>query len=88
MNEKALNDYSDAGKVMRKLIDAGHSKAEAIEVLKTGELHAISSTLESINSNLSDISLSLERLDRNLDGCISRYGNDSFLCITGNVSTY
>lgn len=44
--------------------------------------------LESINSNLSDIALSLERLDRNLDGCISVNGKNQFLCITGNVSTY
>lgn len=44
--------------------------------------------LEGINNNLSGIAVSLDSLDKTLDGCISRNGNNRFLCITGNVSIY
>ena len=44
--------------------------------------------LERINNNLSEIAVSLDSLDKTLNGCISRNGNNCFLCITGNVSTY
>ena len=43
--------------------------------------------LEGISNNLSDIALSLESIDKNLSACISHYGNNTFLCITGNAST-
>ena len=43
--------------------------------------------VEDINSNLSEISVALESLERNLDGCTAVNGNNHFLCITGNVST-
>lgn len=43
--------------------------------------------LESINDNLSEIAISLDTLDKTVDGCIAVNGNNSFLCITGNVST-
>ena len=44
--------------------------------------------LKSINGNLEKIASSLERLDKNLGGCVAASGNSRFLCITGNVSTY
>lgn len=44
--------------------------------------------LEGINSNLSEIAVSLDSLDKSIDGCISVNGKNQFLCITGNVSTY
>lgn len=46
--------------------------------------------LESINGNLSGIAESLDRLDRNIDGCISvsQNGRSRHICITGDVSTY
>lgn len=44
--------------------------------------------LESINNNLSEISVSLDSAEKNLDGCIAVNGNNHFLCVTGNVSTY
>lgn len=44
--------------------------------------------LEAIGTSLSEISASLENMDRTLDGCISHAGDNSFLCITGNVSSY
>lgn len=51
------------------------------------QLTRIADALELINGNLSDIAEALEGIDLNLNGCISRSGNNSFLCITGNVST-
>lgn len=44
--------------------------------------------LEGINNNLSDIDVSLDSVEKNLDGCVSVNGDNHFLCITGNVSTY
>ncbi len=44
--------------------------------------------LEGINSNLSEIAVSLDSLDKSIDGCISVNGKNQFLCITGNVSAY
>ena len=43
--------------------------------------------LESIGSSLSEISISLYNIDNTLDGCISAYGDNRFLCVTGNIST-
>jgi uncharacterized protein YukE len=46
--------------------------------------------LESINNNLSEIAVSLDSLDKNIDGCIScsNSGRSRHLCITGDVTTY
>ncbi|MDE5696305.1 MAG: hypothetical protein K2I96_02670 [Lachnospiraceae bacterium] len=46
--------------------------------------------LESINNNLSEISISLDSLDKNIDGCISvsQNGKSRHICITGDVTTY
>lgn len=43
--------------------------------------------LARIAEALESISISLDSLDRMLEGCISSYGNSNFLCITGNVAT-
>lgn len=51
------------------------------------QLARIAEALESINNNLSEIAISLDSLDKTLDSCICTYGNNHFLCITGNVST-
>lgn len=51
------------------------------------QLARIADALEALNSNVSEMADLLERIDQNLDGCICRYGNNQFLCITGNVST-
>lgn len=44
--------------------------------------------LESIDNNLSDIAVSLDSLDKNIDGCIScsRDGRSKHICITGDIS--
>lgn len=46
--------------------------------------------LEGINNNLSEISISLDSLDKNIDGCISvsQNGKSKHICITGDVTTY
>ena len=50
-------------------------------------LESISCSLEGINSSLVDVAVSLDSLDNAMTSCISTYGNNHFLCITGNVST-
>ncbi len=49
-------------------------------------LTRITDALESISNSLSEISVSLDSLEKTLTGCICTYGNNNFLCITGNVS--
>lgn len=44
--------------------------------------------LEGINSNLSDIAVSLDSLDKNIGSCIAQNGESCFLCITGDITTY
>ena len=51
-------------------------------------LERIADALEAINSNLADISATLDNIDQNLDDCIARNGNNKFLCITGNIANY
>lgn len=45
--------------------------------------------LERINNNLSEIAVSLDNIDENIDGCISvsRNGKSRYLCISGDVYT-
>ena len=50
--------------------------------------HRVADALEGIKSSLSEISVSLDGLGKDLDGCISVSGKGRFLCITGNISTY
>lgn len=52
-------------------------------------LTRIAEALEGINSNLSEMSISLDSMDKNIDGCISsdRSGKSRYLCISGDVYT-
>lgn len=45
--------------------------------------------LEGINNNLSEIAVSLDSLDKNIEGCISvsQNGRSRYLCISGEVYT-
>lgn len=45
--------------------------------------------LEGINSNLSEIAVSLDSLDKTLDGCVSvsQNGKSRYLCISGDIYT-
>lgn len=51
-------------------------------------LESINENLDVINSSLSDVSVSLDSMEKNLNGCISHDRSGSFLCVTGNISTY
>lgn len=50
----------------------------------------IADALEGINSSLSEIAVSLDSIDKNIDGCISvsQNGKSRYLCISGDVYTY
>ncbi len=48
----------------------------------------INENLDVINSSLAETSVSIYKMEKNLEGCISVNGKSKFLCITGNVSTY
>ena len=86
--QKILSDCASIGEEIGKLNNAGFSTIESIEVLKLMELRIISNCLESVNSNLSEIAVSLESLEKDIDGCISVSGKSQYLCITGDVTTY
>ena len=45
--------------------------------------------VEAIDSSLSEIAVSLDSLDKNIDGCISvsQNGKSRYLCISGDVYT-
>ena len=50
-------------------------------------LERIADALEAINSNLEGIKDSLERVEDNINDVTCRVGNNSFIRVTGNVST-
>ena len=66
-----------------------------IEGIRKGErmneelLTRLVEALEGINGNLSEIAVSLDSLDKNIDGCISvsQNGRSRCLCISGEVYT-
>lgn len=91
VSEKALIPlYEKYGEMNVKIMehtDSDIKEYEESSYMNEDQLTRIAEALEGINNNLSDIALSLDSLDQTLDGCISRNGNNSFICITGNVST-
>lgn len=48
----------------------------------------IAEALELINDNLYEINASIKRIDEGMSSCIAKNGNNKFLCITGNVTSY
>ncbi len=52
-------------------------------------LERIADALEGINSSLSEIAVSLDSINENIDGCISvsQNGKSRYLCISGDVYT-
>lgn len=50
-------------------------------------LEGINTSLDSINCHLAEACDRLQGIEETLDSCICSYGNNHFLCITGNVST-
>lgn len=67
--------------------NGGIDNSIILAVMQNKRLNRIAEALEAIDMDLSEISMSLKGIDQNLDNCISRYNGNSFLCITGNVST-
>ena len=51
-------------------------------------LEGIKDELGSINSSLADSSVSLNSLEKDIEGCISVSGKSQYLCIAGDVNTY
>lgn len=53
-------------------------------------LEGINENLDVINSSLAETSVSIYKMEKNLEGCISvsQNGRSRHLCITGDVSTY
>lgn len=68
----------------------GIKYSDVLTVMQCKRLDRIADALEGINSNLSDIAVALDSLDKNIDGCIScsQNGRSRHLCITGDVTTY
>lgn len=52
-------------------------------------LERIADALEGINNNLGEMKVTLDSIDKNIDGCIScsRDGRSKYICITGDVYT-
>lgn len=67
----------------------GIKYSDVIAMMQCKRLDRIAEALESINSNLSEIVISLNSLDENIDGCISvsQNGKSRYLCISGDVYT-
>lgn len=51
------------------------------------QLERIADALEEISTELSEMNLRIDSIDRELNKCISRTNSGNFLCITGNIST-
>ncbi len=81
-----MSKYTDIVKEFCELSGNDFS-GDAWKMMQLSRLDRIADALEGINSSLSEISVSLDSIDRNLGSCISANGNNCFLCITGNVYT-
>lgn len=68
-------------------IEKGERMNEELLTRLVDTLESINENLDVINSSLADVSVSLYRMEKNLERCISVNGKSYFLCITGNVST-
>lgn len=73
----------------KQVLNFPKSRIEKGERMNEELLTRLVEALESINNNLSDIAVSLDGLDKNIDGCVScsRDGRSKYLCISGDVYT-
>ena len=81
-----MSKYTDIVKEFCELSGNDFS-GDAWKMMQLSRLDRIADALEGINSSLSEISVSLDSIDRNLESRISANGNNCFLCIAGNVYT-
>jgi len=98
VSDKALIPlYEKYGEMNVKILehaDSGSGQYEESEYtdedrcINEDQLTRIADALETINGNLADMAEMLESIDEKLSGCISHVGNNNFLCVTGNISTY
>ena len=51
-------------------------------------MEGIKDELGSISSSLADSSVTLNSLEKDIEGCISVSGKSQYLCIAGDVNTY
>ena len=66
---------------------ADYDPEQAIKLMTLDRLDRIASALEGIEAGLQDMNASLDNIDQNLEGCISRGMGRNSLCITGNIRT-
>ena len=66
---------------------ADYDPDQTIKLMMLDRLDRIASALEGIEAGLQDVNASLDNMDQNLEGCISRGVRGDFLCITGNIRT-
>ena len=83
-----MSKYTDIVKEFCELAGMGDNSSEnAWKMMQLSRLDRIVDALEGINDNLSCINDNLESMEKNLDNCIAPYERQSFLCVTGNVTT-
>ena len=80
-----LEEYSSPDNVAWHLRSESQPRHDEI---RQEPLERIADALESINSHLAEACDRLQGIEETLDSCICKYGNNHFLCITGNVSTH
>lgn len=83
-----MENYNDIATELSSITGNYGKVEESLQMMEIKRLERIAEALEGINSNLSDISLSLDSLEKNIDSCIATNGRNKFLCITGNISNY
>ena len=66
---------------------ADYDPDQTIKLMMLDKLDRIASALEGIEAGLQDVNASLDNMDQNLEGCISRGVRGNFLCITGDIRT-
>lgn len=73
----------------KQVLNFPKSRIEKGERMNEELLTRLVDALEGINSSLSEIAVSLDSLDKNIDGCISvsQNGKSRYLCISGDVYT-
>ena len=82
-----MGTYKDMAEEFCELEGLGHSPGDAWKMMELSRLDRIADALEGIKSSLPEISVSLDSLEKDLNGCLSRSGKGQFLRITGNIST-
>ena len=81
-----MSKYTDIVKEFCEL-SGNDLSGDAWKMMQLSRLDRIADALEGINDNLSCINNNLESMEKNLDNCIVPYERQSFLCVTGNVTT-